>query len=137
IDGQDLVLQKLSDSFLCLLIPAHEWEGGVGRGKEVVVKKSLLVAELAGAIAGQVAIAAGLRLGRVVEGAHGAARDARVVPSGVMVLPAHPAVAIQGRSQLDFVAGRGENRGFEKRLSRRLPLMGGLHTGPHGGGSGR
>ena len=46
-------------------------------------------------IGGQVAVAARLRLRRVVERADRAAGDARVVPAVVVVLPAHPAVAVE------------------------------------------
>ncbi len=107
--------------------PRMKGKRRVGGGEEVVVEKAVLVAELVGAVGRQVAVAAGLGLRRVVEGADGPAGDARVVPGVVVVLPAHPAVAVQGRDQRDLVAGRAELGRPHERLQERLPVQRRFH----------
>ena len=127
VDRQNLVLEELADARLRLPVFADEGERRVRRRKEVVMELPLLVAELVGAIGRQVAVAACLGLRRVVEGAHGAAGDARVVPRVVVVLPAHPAIAVEGRDELDLVAGRAELGSPVEGFQEGLPVQRRLH----------
>ena len=98
------------------------------RGEEVVVELPVLVAELLRGHERQVAVAAGLRLRRVVEGAHGEAGHARVLPGVVVVLAAQPAVLVHGREEADLVARRAELRRAHERLHERLPVERRLHA---------
>jgi hypothetical protein len=91
------------------------------------VEHSGLVAELLRGHEREVAVAAGLRLRRVVEGPHGVARDARVVPAVVVVLAAQPVVLVHRREEPDLVARRAELRRSHERLHERLPVEGRLH----------
>ena len=128
VDRQHLVLEELAELVLRLLVAAHEGERRVGGGEDVVVQESLLVAELVGAVVREVAVAAGLGLGRIVERSHRTARHARVVPAVVVVLAAQPAVAVQGRDEADLVAGRAELGRAHEGLQERLAVERGLHA---------
>ncbi len=123
--GSDQELSRIS-SMVCL-VSRIAGKRRVRGGEEVVVEHPGLVAELLGGHEREVAVAAGLRLRRVVERPHGVPGHAGVVPAVVVVLPAHPVVVVQGRKEADLVAGRAELRRPHERLHERLPVQGRLH----------
>ena len=83
-------------------------------GKAMRVHLAAAIARIVRRHQRHVAIRAGQRLGRIVEGARALARDAARLPVVVVVETAHPAVFVDRNVQVHFVTRRAELRRFAR-----------------------
>jgi hypothetical protein len=127
VDGQAL-LERLADVVDRGMVAPHRREGRVRGREQVVVDLPRAVPEFLRIHERQMTVATALLQRRVVEGPHGIARDARLVPGVVVVLSAQPPVLVERRKEAHLVARRAEFGRLHERLQERLAVERRLHA---------
>ncbi|MFO0982079.1 MAG: hypothetical protein U1E76_10120 [Planctomycetota bacterium] len=133
VEAQLLVAHELLGAPQLVLIAADVGQRRVDRKESVRADLAVLRRHVAErrVLGRHVAVLAHLLDRRQIERACGVLRDSRVVPGIVLVLAAHPAVAVDRHVQADLVAGGAELGAAEERFQHARLVHRWLRLGDH------